>query len=275
MQNLRARIDDSALQSVEYGQGSDRVFESPAIVRSSTQYLLPDHVYACWPGTGAVLLDLKRNRYFGLDEDDAHALRQLLGMETMKISAFASKETVRPEALAGFTSELTAAGLLVEHRADYSRIATTSVDLERQLTSIGYEKHRSARIRPDHVLNHLRSCLWVKWALATRTFYGVVSDMSQRKQTGASLANRPDIDVMTDLVCIFQRLRGLTFTSSDQCLFHALALVRFLSEYAIFPTWVIGVTTSPWGTHSWVQHDRLILDATPEQVCEYTPILAI
>jgi hypothetical protein len=39
--------------------------------------------------------------------------------------------------------------------------------------------------------------------------------------------------------------------------------------------WVIGVRAKPWGAHAWVQHDKLLLDANPEHVCEYTPILTI
>ena len=45
--------------------------------------------------------------------------------------------------------------------------------------------------------------------------------------------------------------------------------------YDVYPTWVIGVRTKPWAAHSWVQQGTLLLDANPEQVCDYSPILAI
>jgi len=78
-----------------------------------------------------------------------------------------------------------------------------------------------------------------------------------------------------ELVCLFRRLRPLAFTAKDQCLFHALALVRFLAFYSVFPVWVVGVRTRPWAAHSWVQQGTLLLDSNPEHVCEYTPILSV
>jgi hypothetical protein len=70
-------------------------------------------------------------------------------------------------------------------------------------------------------------------------------------------------------------LRPHTFAARDRCLFHSLALVNFLARHAVFPTWVIGVRARPWGAHAWVQHDKLLLDANPEQVCEFASILAV
>jgi hypothetical protein len=78
-----------------------------------------------------------------------------------------------------------------------------------------------------------------------------------------------------ELVGIFRRLRPHTFAARDRCLFHSLALVRFMARHDVFPTWVIGVRAKPWGAHAWVQQGKLLLDANPEQVCEYTPILTV
>ena len=73
----------------------------------------------------------------------------------------------------------------------------------------------------------------------------------------------------------FRQLRLYSLTTLDQCLFHALALCRFLSPFGVFPSWVIGVRTHPWGAHSWVQCGDLVLDDTPEHVLEYTPLLIV
>ena len=51
-----------------------------------------------------------------------------------------------------------------------------------------------------------------------------------------------------ELVGIFRRLRPHTFAARDRCLFHSLALVRFLSRHAVFPTWVIGVRAQAMGS---------------------------
>jgi hypothetical protein len=40
-------------------------------------------------------------------------------------------------------------------------------------------------------------------------------------------------------------------------------------------TWVIAVRPRPWGAHSWVQLDNLLLDTNPEEINGYTPILSV
>jgi hypothetical protein len=70
-------------------------------------------------------------------------------------------------------------------------------------------------------------------------------------------------------------MRPFAFTSLDQCLFHALALTRFVNDSGQLATWVIGVRLRPWGAHSWVQQNHRVLDTTPEIVREYAPILAV
>jgi hypothetical protein len=74
-------------------------------------------------------------------------------------------------------------------------------------------------------------------------------------------------------VQIFRRLRRLFFSEKNRCLFNALALVLFLQRYGHFPLFVIGVKTRPFGAHSWVQHEQILLDGEPASVCHFVPIL--
>ena len=77
------------------------------------------------------------------------------------------------------------------------------------------------------------------------------------------------------MVDIFRRLRPFAFAVEGRCLLHALTLMRFLGKYQLHPEWVIGVTTQPWGAHSWVQWEHYLLDSNPEKVCGYTPIMMV
>ena len=65
---------------------------------------------------------------------------------------------------------------------------------------------------------------------------------------------------------MFRRLRPYAFAAKDQCLFHALALLKFLAYYNIFPTWVIAVRPTPWAAHSWLQLGNHVLDCNPEEI---------
>ena len=233
----------------------------------------PAHVYACWPGQGAVLLDLKRNRYFGLGEADAEALSLLVGQPNRGRVAGVEDDAAMQATVVHLRDQLTAHGLLTTEKPAW-QMATASVDVTATLDGVGqHMRPNRVRVRPHHVWNHAKACVWSRYSLKFRPFYTVVREVSQSKQRNAS--GCLDTEQLIDLVCIFERLRTYTFTSRQQCLFHALALVRFLNSYGLFPTWVIGVSTTPGGAHSWVQHGTLILDSIPEDVCEYTPILAI
>lgn len=234
------------------------------------RWWLAPHVFACWPNGSAVLLDLKQDRYFALAADDSRIMQRLLGY-------LASRDTV--EADPGLSCEraadsLVATGLLVRDEP-VQVIKTSAVDVNGTLASITNERGESVRIRPHHVFNHARACLWAKFALNCRSLYSVAREVSRAKQQGLRNGAEIDPEALADLVHAFRQLRALTFTARNHCLFHALALTKFLASYKIFTTWVIGVTITPWAAHSWVQFDKTVLDSTPEHIADFAPILAI
>jgi hypothetical protein len=162
--------------------------------------------------------------------------------------------------------------LLSKDAAEPAAFTPTAIDLNSLLTSVGHEVERRSPIRWRHIIDFLRACTWARRSVRSRPLYVVAEEIGRKK----SAAGAPfDAERAIELVGVFRRLRPHTFAARDQCLFHALALVRFLSAYDIYPTWVIGVRTKPWAAHSWVQQGTLLLDANPEQVCDYSPILAI
>jgi hypothetical protein len=217
-----------------------------------------------------VLLDLKQNRYRGLGMEHAQQLATLAAnWSSISTEAQHLPESPRERALAQAAAFIKA-GLLSQDPPEVT-FKTTAVNLKTQLTSIGLEQSAIAPIRAHHVLMFIRACLWSKKALKSRTLYSIACEISAEKPpSGAGNLQRT-----IELVCIFRRLRPYAFASQDRCLFHALALLRFLSHYGSHPTWVIGVCARPWAAHSWLQIDNCILDSSPEEICRFTPILAI
>jgi hypothetical protein len=239
-------------------------------------YWLPPHVRACSTATGTVLLDLRRNRYFGVGRKESRALSSLAAnwQHAQSASAtFASDPEPLPLADAvRIADKLVQAGLLSNDASAPAAFTPTQIDLNSLLTSVGHELNRKSPIRWRHIIDFVRACTWARRSVRSRTLYLVAEEIGRRKNdAGAPF----DADRAIELVGVFRRLRPHTFAARDQCLFHALALVKFLGSYDIYPTWVIGVRTKPWAAHSWVQQGTLLLDANPEQVCDYTPILAI
>lgn len=236
------------------------------------QYWMPAHVRACPTSSGAVILDLKRNRYFGIGTKETRALFTL-EKNWSQANARAGRllEPMPLDSALRLANHFVEAGFLSPSVPEPA-LTTGAIDLSGTLTSVGHEVGRSVSIGPGHFMRFLRACAWARRSLRSRTLYSVACEISGAKR---QLSPSFDEQRAIDLVCVFRRLRPFAFTAKDQCLFHALALVKFLSCYQVFPTWVIGVRARPWAAHSWVQEGSLLLDSNPEHVCEYTPILTV
>jgi hypothetical protein len=240
--------------------------------QDTIQYWMPAHVRACPTSSGAVILDLKRNRYFGIGTKETRALFALeRNWSQANLHAGQLLEPMPLDSALRMANHFVAAGFLSRDIPEPA-LTTGAIDLSGMLTSVGHELGRSVNVGPIHFVRFLRACAWARKSLRSRTLYSVACEISSAKR---ELSQSFDPQRAMELVCVFRRLRPFAFTAKDQCLFHALALVKFLSYYHVFPTWVIGVRARPWAAHSWVQEGNLLLDSNPEHVCEYTPILTV
>jgi Transglutaminase-like superfamily len=242
-----------------------------ATMQDNEQYWTPHHIRAAVTPTGVVLLHLKQNRYLGLGMTHAQALAAL-AVNWRDISTEAQPLPRPSEPIAGARAALIDAGLLSRVPPEVGFNATT-VDLTADLISVGRQQEAAAAIRPQHLIRFIGACFWAKRMLRSRTLYSVACEVSETKRRDGRLPSNPQRTI--ELVCIFRKLRPFAFESRDQCLFHALALLRFLSHYGSHPTWVIGVCARPWMAHSWLQLGDCVLDSSPEEICSFTPILAI
>ena len=148
----------------------------------------------------------------------------------------------------------------------------TAIESGAALTSVGHELSAAVRLHLHHIVTFLRACIWAKRAVDSRLLYAIACEVAANK---ADASQAIDLQRTIELVCVFRRLRPYAFAAKDQCLFHALALLKFLAHYDIFPTWVIAVRPKPWAAHSWLQVGSFVLDCNPEEICEYTPILVV
>jgi hypothetical protein len=237
------------------------------------RYWIPPHVRVCPLLASTILLDLERNRYYGIGAQETRALSTLALNWSEANGTATAVEQLAPDAAIAMADALIGAGLLSRDApAGRTAFAAGPLDLSGALTSAGHQLSRGSSLRLAHVASFLTALAWTLGALRSRTLYSIACEIRDRKvaANGAFDERRA-----VELVGIFRRLRPHTFAARDRCLFHSLALVRFLARHAVFPTWVIGVRAKPWGAHAWVQQGTLLLDASPEQICEYTPILTV
>lgn len=239
--------------------------EARAAAPALPQYHLPKHVYACSLAGGMVFLDLRRNRYFCLSEPDAAAVQPAIA--NYQASKPYRSSSSHPEQVA---TRLRQAGLLQSQdpgeRAwmwrGHNHDALSSID----------DRHLGRCTSYRYAFRFARSCLWARLNLRTKCLLAIAEDLERLRGHRCGTC---DPERTAHLVDVFRRMRPFAFTSLDQCLFHALALARFVNDSGQLATWVIGVRLRPWGAHSWVQQGHCVLDTTPEIVREYAPILAV
>jgi hypothetical protein len=111
--------------------------------------------------------------------------------------------------------------------------------------------------------------------LRYRPLRATVQRIRSRKEACAPKNRNVTADEVVSLVRIFRLLTPFVYTAQGACLFDSLALVEFLARQQIFPTWIIGLRTRPFGAHSWVQHQQLLLNEQPPEAEEFVPILAV
>lgn len=234
----------------------------------SEQYYLPRHVYACSLSGGLVFVDLLRNRYFSIGETETRAIGPHIANHAIAGNSW-DGSVAASESIA---ARLLQAGLLQQQESGLRDFTPADVHGAAALLSIE-DVYRASMPASDYLLSFALSCLWARVSLRTRPLHAIACSLKRAKAQRAS--PNFDSEKVASLVSAFRRLRPFAFTSLDRCLFHALALTRFLNHHGQFPTWVIGVRLRPWGAHSWVQHNQWVLDTTPEIVREYVPLLAV
>jgi hypothetical protein len=238
---------------------------------ASKRYWMSPHVSACATSNGIVLLDLVKNRYFGLPEKEAQVLYSIVHDWPEPLGA---KPVATDSPSPDFANGLLEAGVLTTNPIKRHSLLVP-VNLTGVLTSVGEELIQNIPINTEHVMRFAQAWLWARRSARIHPLQNAVRTVTDLKARRAKSTTDSDEQRLVELVCVFRRLRPFVFTAHKQCLLHALALVRFLSYYDTFPVWVIGVKTSPWGAHSWVQHGNLVLDTVPEKVFDFTPILAV
>jgi hypothetical protein len=255
-------------------------------------FRIPAYVYVCVTPDGSVLLDSKRDKYFGLGRMETlmlagsvpewpkpiwgggpHGIRQ---EPEVKAAALSLCESLVHDGLLLHDVELGLPGGRCRNGGPEARGAVeTRRHMRGEWISIGDELEAPGTVGLRDIFNFLWAYLWVRGSLALRPFSATVESMRDLKAQRRDDRHAWQSQQVAALVDVFRRLRPFLFAAEGRCLLHALTLVRFLSHYDFHPEWMIGVTTQPWGAHSWVQWENFLLDTNPEKVCTYVPILTV
>lgn len=249
--------------------------DAPPPVRATPCYWLPEHIYTCATPDGVIFLDTRRNRYRGLGPREAESLRPFVHDWPGGFTSHAGMDALDQDAVGELLATLISARLISVKPVPSPRASRAEVALGRPLQAIGVGTEFDYPVATATLLAFLGAYAGALLDIRLRSLCTVVLRIRSRKLQCPPRSPDADIEKIKSLVSSFRRIRHHFFTGNGKCLLHALTLTRYLALYEVFPTLVIGVRTSPWGAHSWVEHNGYTLDATPEKVRTFTPILAV
>jgi hypothetical protein len=235
-------------------------------------YWLANLVFVALTRHGAILLDLRRNRYLGVGRAETQMLECVIEDWPTRSSDFLtqSRRIAEKELIDSFSNR----GFIRFGPHKPRAIPQTLVRLDGELVAIGDEIDSTARVRISHVLFFFYALVASHLALLFQPIASVIQRAHARRAAAIRNGNDFDWRRASEFVSIFRRIRPYAFVAGGHCLLHALTLVRFLAHYNEFPQLVLGVKVDPWSAHSWVQHGNFLLDTNPEKVCGFTAILA-
>jgi len=217
-----------------------------------------------------VFLDLRRDRYLAISfAERASLLGRVRGWREAEVPAHGAYDSASEEALKTMLKH----GLLTVDSRRGKAAASPSVEpVHGVLVTDDYDLHIPSVT--GYAARFLIACTRAQLALRLRSLERVVNSVQRRKKRAWNIAPL-SLDRERELVATFLRLRPLAYTARDACLFDSLALLTFLAMHGSFPTWVIGVATTPFAAHSWIQRCGFVFNGDAEYVRQFKPILCV
>jgi hypothetical protein len=234
---------------------------------------LASHVCACESDGQVILLDLRRNKYIGVGGRQAGALADAI--DGWPACHSTRRESIAASDVDSLVQPLLSQGLVAPADRPLDPLfngaieeATASLDAEDAMDD--------AAVNAGRVYRMIRGAALAAMWLRLRSLLSIAQAVSARR---ARLESEPGSvaspEAMRTAVAAYEKLRPLVFTARDRCLHDSLALVGFLAAEGMFPCWVIGVQTQPFGAHSWVQSGGTVLNDHPDRVRRFRPILVL
>jgi hypothetical protein len=235
-----------------------------------TEYFLSNHVHVGLTGQDVVLLDLRRDEYLTLNQDQSSVLFKILP----GLFDLTARSGMRDDvSVAEFTATLIHRGLITIDRS--SGKVPTQPEVERPDNSLLDESRCLSVPRAGHAASVLAARARTSLTMRLQPLHRVISGIEKRKRTHLLTPPRRSADELQTLMNAFLFVRPFLYTEYNKCLYDSLMLVNYLAAYDVYPTLVFGVRTDPFEAHAWVQQDRSVLNCAVEHVRAFSPIMAI
>lgn len=230
---------------------------------------LASHVRACECGRSVILLDLRRSRYLGVSGAVSKILADHVDgwpISNQPVGAAAPQDSISSAA-----RTLLLQGLLTDEPVNPAPMIT----LEEASASVDVEASPTSRaLGARRLLQFTGSVAVAAWWLRCRSLLAIANSLTARREQFLGPKTMA-LDAMGASVAAYEALRPFVFTAREKCLLDSIALTIFLARDGLFPHWVIGIKTRPFGAHSWVQSGGTVLNDQHGYVRQFRPILVV
>jgi Transglutaminase-like superfamily len=237
----------------------------------SPAYFLSDHAYCCEFDEGAVILDLRNDRYAGIDAQHVSNLRKCIGNWPDPDRGGRVPERHENSAAEGLIADLLARGMLTT-----TPTSTRSAPPKNPTVALAFPTFAEAhgRVPLTHIAQFSIAFLAVVLCLRMKCLASLI-DWLRRRQSSIRGGDSAKCKKTADRLTSFVRLRTWCYTAQRRCLFDSLVLSVYLTRAMVPCTFVIGVALKPFLAHAWVQVDTSVINDTAEHVHNFKPILNV
>jgi hypothetical protein len=236
-------------------------------------YYLRRDSFVCLAGRYYVILHLPQDKYFCIAKAQFDSLKPWIASTNHRAAAPTSYPPAEHLVQRQLAEELLERGILTTNPNQAG--TDTAVDI---VTPVDAFSRDSAPIRLfrclPYALAFFRSARFADRCLRESTTARTVQRVAERKRQFAHFPRDTSPEAIQTLVAAFHLLRPC-FDRKYLCLFDSLALIDFLANYSVFPSWVFGVQSEPFAAHCWVQSHGVVLNDSLDRTRGYTPLMAV
>ncbi len=233
-------------------------------------YHLAEDVFLCLSDDRFVFLDLRSDQYFCLDRKNTRTANYLLSERDKHSTAARNFPTENGDSQLVLDA-LARKGLLVTSDKRGKEITAVAIQPAANPFLNAADNHESS-VDLGHWAAFFHASFKASWKLRCYSMQRTVRSVRNRKRRYSGEVS--DRGNLRKVVAAYQHLRPF-YPRKYRCLYDSLALVEFLAQYHLFPQWVFGVNTEPFGAHCWVQEEDFVLNDSPEFISNFTPIMSI
>jgi Transglutaminase-like superfamily len=235
----------------------------------------PLDVHVCAVDDNAILLDLRRDKYFAVPGRAARALAIAVpGWPMPPCSELECRPPPSETEVRRIVQFYLENGVLTANESEGKPASPVCYPPPRDLMPLGFDLDAIRSISWKDSRNFVCAATLAAYRWRTLSLHALVRKVAARK--ARAIKHTPfDCRLAAELACSYRRLQALVFTGRNRCLLQSLAFANFLSFYGVFPDWIFGVQIRPFAAHCWLQQDHYLLNETPDGVKRFTPIFAV